>query len=491
MKMTTTTTTTTRNNIDSISNKSKLNIVFYHPNLGIGGAERLIVDAAVGLQQQGHIIKLYTSYHNPQHAFNETYDNGSLSSCIYVYGQSIPSSIYGKFHIIMAHIKAIYTAIYILYNEYNTADVFILDQISSFIPLLKYLHYNSRILFYCHYPDLLLSQNRQSLLKKLYRLPYDYIEQITTLAADCICVNSKFTLSVVEQTFNNLYKKHKTIHIVYPATDTNKFDLLQQQYDEITKNNNSNNSSNNNDEPLLQLSSDTILFTSINRYERKKNIQLCISSLVELRNKYNNNTTQYNKIKLIIAGGYDTLNNENVEYLPELQQYATQHNITYSNYPVMTGQIIFMINVTDLQKYILFNRSLCILYTPANEHFGIVPIESMYNNCCIIACNSGGPTESIVHNETGYLCKNTATDFANAMYQCINNIQHTKQLGLNGHKRVVDYFSFDTFKHQLNNIVIDLAEHRHESRGTSINILHIIVGIVILFFAIVIFNIFR
>ena len=33
-----------------------MRIAFLHPDLGIGGAERLVVDAAVALQQQGHDV---------------------------------------------------------------------------------------------------------------------------------------------------------------------------------------------------------------------------------------------------------------------------------------------------------------------------------------------------------------------------------------------------------------------------------------------------
>jgi alpha-1,3/alpha-1,6-mannosyltransferase len=44
-----------------------------------------------------------------------------------------------------------------------------------------------------------------------------------------------------------------------------------------------------------------------------------------------------------------------------------------------------------------------LLYTPANEHFGIVPIEAMHLGCVVIACNSGGPLESIEDGETGFL----------------------------------------------------------------------------------------
>jgi len=42
--------------------------------LGLGGAERLIVDAAVGLRQKGYDVTIYTGYHDPSHAFPETVD---------------------------------------------------------------------------------------------------------------------------------------------------------------------------------------------------------------------------------------------------------------------------------------------------------------------------------------------------------------------------------------------------------------------------------
>jgi len=46
-----------------------------------------------------------------------------------------------------------------------------------------------------------------------------------------------------------------------------------------------------------------------------------------------------------------------------------------------------------------------LLYTPENEHFGIVPVEAMHIGCIVIACNSGGPLESIEDKKTGFLIK--------------------------------------------------------------------------------------
>lgn len=51
-----------------------LRIGIIHPNLGIGGAEKLIVDAAVGLQKLGHTVDIYTSHHDKTRCFEETRD---------------------------------------------------------------------------------------------------------------------------------------------------------------------------------------------------------------------------------------------------------------------------------------------------------------------------------------------------------------------------------------------------------------------------------
>ena len=42
-----------------------LRVAFIHPDLGLGGAERLVVDAARALLEKGHDVKMFTQYHNP------------------------------------------------------------------------------------------------------------------------------------------------------------------------------------------------------------------------------------------------------------------------------------------------------------------------------------------------------------------------------------------------------------------------------------------
>lgn len=65
--------------------KAKQNVVFFHPDLGIGGAERLVVDAAVGLQKLGHKVIIYTSHCDPSHCFDEARDGMSplVDECLH------------------------------------------------------------------------------------------------------------------------------------------------------------------------------------------------------------------------------------------------------------------------------------------------------------------------------------------------------------------------------------------------------------------------
>jgi len=64
---------------------TKKNIVFFHPDLGIGGAERLVIDAVVGLQKLGHKVTIFTSHFDPGHCFDEA--RNGMENSVYVEGR--------------------------------------------------------------------------------------------------------------------------------------------------------------------------------------------------------------------------------------------------------------------------------------------------------------------------------------------------------------------------------------------------------------------
>lgn len=51
-------------------------VTIIHPDLGIGGAERLVLDVAVAMRQNGHEVQFVTNHFNPKHAFTETTEFG-------------------------------------------------------------------------------------------------------------------------------------------------------------------------------------------------------------------------------------------------------------------------------------------------------------------------------------------------------------------------------------------------------------------------------
>ena len=323
-------------------------------------------------------------------------------------------------------------------------DVVICDQISACIPFLKlnrmfplkYLPFNiantmlpyapKRIVFYCHFPDQLLTR-RENILKRLYRLPIDKLEEKTTGLADEILVNSRFTAGIFHDTFRSL---NNVPDVLYPSLNTKPFDENIQEHRSLS----------------FAKAKNTFTLLSINRYERKKNLLLALRTLAQLRKK------GISHARLLMVGGHDPLCVENVEHLQELQQLAQELNLsTEGNNPDVT----FETNVTTQQKVQYLRYCDVLLYTPSGEHFGIVPIEAMYVGTPVIAVNDGaGPTETVVNEETGFLCpSNDHFAFANAAAILANDKSRQKRMGDAGRERVQSRFSFDSFAEQLDIVV--------------------------------------
>ena len=366
---------------------NSLKIAFIHPDLGIGGAERLVVDAACGLQQQGHRVKIFTSHCDLNHCFEEV-KNGTLK--VQVFGDHLPTNYKNKFHILFANLRQLYL-IYQLHQtgQLNEYDIFIVDQLSTCVPLLHVLG-SGKILFYCHFPDMLLAQ-RNGLLKRMYRIPFDLFEQFTISAADKVIVNSRFTQSIYKETFKFLKKEPD---IIYPCVDS--------EFPKIGRI----------DRELLSrlLCPQDKFFLSINRFERKKNITLALKAFAASK------AAEQPGYKLFICGGYDERVTENVEYLKELEEQAEVMNqkfvtISYREFEKSKNleninvdestKVIFLTSISSSLKGLLLSETELLLYTPSNEHFGIVPIEAMKYGKPVLAVNNGGPKETIFSYRPG------------------------------------------------------------------------------------------
>ena len=163
-----------------------MKLTLVHLDLGIGGAEKLVVNVAMAMLELGHEVEIYTSHHDPNHCFQETKLHGKLHNCIKVHGDWLPRDIWGKATALCGIMRMIYLSLIIvikewfnmLFRRHKRCNLIFLDGISASIPLL--LLSFSPIVFYCHFPDKFLCVERTNYLKKVYRRFIDWIEEITT-----------------------------------------------------------------------------------------------------------------------------------------------------------------------------------------------------------------------------------------------------------------------------------------------------------------------
>jgi len=435
---------------DSNSNKQKsvddrqLHVVFIHLDLGIGGAEQLVIQLAKASKDLGHKVEIVTTRCDQDHCFAAVKKpDGQLSECVSVYGRWIPPNISGVATALMSTVRMIYLAYKVIGGGHKSADVVVVDVLPTSLPLLCSWMSSAGILFYCHFPDkLLLRNNRGGIFKKLYRKLLDAVEESTMGLSDTLVVNSRFTLGAVEEHFPLLSAKRKAqehrqlrpIEVLYPALDTSN--MVQ-----------ANNKEKTNQSPIV----------SLNRFERKKNIGLLIRAYAYLKDKEDDKELP----PLVIAGGYDTKNAENVEHRGELGALAKELGVP----------VDFRLDISDAERAALFQTSLCVVYTPDKEHFGIVPLEAMYAGTPVLAVNSGGPVETVRDGETGFLREPNPIDFGDALRILIQNPEMATNMGRAGRKHVETTFGTKRFEREWKLLVeeTELAAVRRMKKNRNRN----------------------
>jgi len=455
---------TVNNPSDDDSVTAALHVVFIHLDLGIGGAEQLVIQLAKASQDLGYRVDVVTSRCDQGHCFSAVKKpDGELSKNVWIYGRWIPPNILGVATALMSTLRMLYLTYKVTQlQQHKSAEVVVVDVLPTSIPLLLNWMSTAGVLFYCHFPDkLLLRNNRGGIIKKLYRKLLDTVEESTMGLADTLVVNSKFTLSQVEEHFPILFSRRnkrqqleqqqqhgiklQPIEVLYPALDTSN--MVQ-----------ANNRNKTKLSPIV----------SLNRFERKKNIGLLIRTYAYMmeqikvgnRKDSNSNNDSSNVSEkenllllppLVIAGGYDTQNIENVEYRGELGALAKELGVP----------VDFRLDISDVERATLFQTALCVVYTPDKEHFGIVPLEAGYAGTPCLAVNSGGPIETVRDDATGFLREPTPEAFADALFILIDDPQNATRMGQAGRIHVETTFGTKRFEKEWKNLM-------KETKGSSV-----------------------
>jgi len=132
-------------------------------------------------------------------------------------------------------------------------------------------------------------------------------------------------------------------------------------------------------------------------------------------------------------------------YLERLKQKVKDYNL--GNKTIFTG---FTKEVDEHMN--LFDVN--ILATK-KETFGLVVIEAMINQVCMLATNSGGPLEIIEDGVDGVLFERDIEDLSEKIKLLYEDRELTKRLAQQGYNKAIKKFDLDTQLKKLYGVICE------------------------------------
>jgi alpha-1,3/alpha-1,6-mannosyltransferase len=366
-------------------------IAFLHPDLGLGGAERLVTDAAAWLAAHGHQVAIFTSRFDPARALP-----AASALDVRVHGRAIPAHVAQRLRAPSAIARMTALALAATREPW---DAIVTDLVAHVVPLVR-RRSRARLLHYCHFPDRLLARRRRGLA--LYRAAIDRLEERGLAAADRVLVNSRFTA--------------RRLRDAYPRLEALAVDVVSPGV-----------------EPAPPGPPPEALLVTVGRFDPAKNLSLAVDTLAALRGRLPDAAT----LRLAIAGGYDARLVEQRRTLAGLREHAARAGLG--------ERVTFSTSPPDPALRALLSRALCVLYTPVEEHFGYGPLEAMAAGRPVVAVDGGGPAETVVDGETGFLRPPAVEPFAEAVARLVRDPALASRMGAAGRAHVARHFSLDAF----------------------------------------------
>ncbi|MGC8710208.1 MAG: glycosyltransferase [Candidatus Micrarchaeia archaeon] len=379
-----------------------MKLVLAQPYLTLkGGAERVILKIA-----QHYDAKIYTTEYNKETTFPEFADVD-----IELIKKKVPLSG-------MLPYRASQGLRY-GYTFYNTKIKDDYDLINSHISPSEWIrHKNSSVLWYCHTPprevyDLysVRMKNRSYTEKFIYATltnSYKFIANKVVKELEGIATNSNNTASRIRKYFG------REATVINPAVDYKKFK----------------------DE------GDSKYFLYPSRIISNKRQDYAIEAFKKFEKKVKG-------YKLIIAGVVSK-DKEHIEYFEKIKRIADDN-------------VEFKIGISEQAMLNLYSKSTAVLFAGINEDFGYVPLEAMASYKPIISINEGGPKETIVDGETGYLV-NSTDEMASKMQFIAEHPLIAAEMGKKGRKRVEEKYNWEVFFKKFDKLALSVIKEKREEK---------------------------
>lgn len=121
--------------------------------------------------------------------------------------------------------------------------------------------------------------------------------------------------------------------------------------------------------------------------------------------------------------------------------------------------MLFLLSVPNSLKQSLLRSADLLVYTPSNEHFGIVPLEAMLAGVPVLAADSGGPRETVVEGVTGWLRDpEKVEDWTRVMEKALYGLSpgETQEMSRAGRERVKGNFAVGQMAKRLDELFAEV-----------------------------------
>lgn len=355
-----------------------MKIALIHPEMGFGGSERLMLDAAIELRRRGHDAPLFTARCDRDATFR---DVSSRDADVRVRATSLPYDLGGRARVpcAMARMTALAAA---ARRELGRVDLVLCDLVAQAVPFVRRVA-QAPVAFYCHYPDQLLAPDGGATYS-WYRKGIDALERRGLAQSAIVLTNSAYTSAALRRTAPALAPD--AVRVVAPGIDVERWAAVA---------------------PLAPgWSRDgEVVILSLGRFHRDKNHMLAIEAMAALQRRLPSAVAQ--RLRLVIAGGHDASLPESRALVAalraDIEARALGHCVTLDLSP------------SDEAVVQHVGRASVVMHTAVAEHFGIAPIEAMAAGRPVVAVNHAGPSETIIDGRTGLLRAPTGDAFADAV----------------------------------------------------------------------------
>ena len=151
--------------------------------------------------------------------------------------------------------------------------------------------------------------------------------------------------------------------------------------------------------------------------------------------KERNPDTDY---RLVIAGG---VNQEKEDYYENIKEKSNQ----------IEGVEVRK-NVSPEEWEELYRNCFSVLFCAVNEDWGIIPLEAGAYEKPVISVNEGGPRESVLHTETGFLVDADPKQFAERMEYLVENPEEAREMGERNRENAENY-TWESFVERIDSEV--------------------------------------